>query len=307
MHQAHVQQVECLITLADELHFGRTATRLGYSPSRVSQLIATLESGVGARLVDRTSRRVSLTRVGAQFVKEITPAYRALLRTFARARDQATRGALEELRIGFTGMIHEQVTRTFRTLDDQYGVTVHAHDLPLGSPFGAVLEGEVDAVIVELPVHEPELTIGFCFPAQDQYIALGRDHPLATRVNLDVEELAELDLLHRRGSAPDYWMATRTPRVTPAGTPILSTASISTIEQGMALVASGRHAMLVCRPLTEHHARSDLCFLPVRGLEKTSNLGLVWRTGSTSPQLTTLARLLEAEGEPVVPLPSATR
>ncbi|MFG3254901.1 LysR family transcriptional regulator [Streptomyces sp. NPDC048172] len=293
MHQAHVQQIECLLALAEELHFGRTAERLGLSQSRVSQLIAALESRVGARLVARTSRRVSLTRVGAQFVKEVRPAYRALLRTFDRARERAMRGAVEELRIGFTGMVYEEITATFRALREQHGVAVHTHDLPLGSPFTAVLDGEVDAVIAELPVHEPELTVGFRFPAQDQFVVLSTDHPLAGQESIDLEDLADLDLLHRIGDAPDYWKTARTPPATPSGVPILSTAGITTVGQGMSLAASGSHAMLACRPLIEHHQRGDLRYLPVRGLEATSQLGLVSRTDHPTPALRTLAGLLE--------------
>ncbi|MGW4828784.1 LysR family transcriptional regulator [Amycolatopsis japonica] len=202
MHQAHLQQIECLLTLAEELHFGRTAERLGYSQSRVSQLIATLETKVGARLVERTSRKVGLTRAGAQFVKEIRPAYRTLLRTFERARERAMRGAVEELRVGFTGMVYEEVTSIFRALRERHGVAVHTHDVPLGSPFTAVLDGEIDAVIAELPVHESELTVGFRFPPQDQYVMVGADHPIAERESIDAEDLAKLDLLHRAGDGP---------------------------------------------------------------------------------------------------------
>ena len=216
MHQAHVQQIECLVVLADELHFGRTAERLGLSQSRVSQLLATLEGRIGARLVERTSRRVSMTRVGEQFVHEVGPAYQALLRTFTRARERALRGAVEELQIGFTGMVYEEITATFRALDAQHGIAVHTHDLPVGSPFAAVLDGEVDAVIAELPVHEPELTVGFTFPPQDRFLALHADHPLAHRDAIDIEELGGLDLLHRTGDAPAYWRADRTPSATPS-------------------------------------------------------------------------------------------
>lgn len=296
MHQANVQQIECLLTLSEELHFGRTADRLGYSQSRVSQLIAELETRVGARLVDRTSRRVALTRIGAQFVDDVRPAYRSLTRTFARARERALRGAVEELRIGFTGMVYEDIARVFGALYEEQGIAVHAHDLPLGSPFAAVLDGEVDAAIAELPVHERELTVGCRFAPQDQFLAVSSGHPFASRDVVDVEDLAQVDLLHRLGTAPGYWKAAHTPPATPGGLPIASTTGITTIQQGLTFAASGRYALLICGPLAEHQARTDLCFLPVRGLEATSQLGLVWRTDRATPQLTALARLLERAG-----------
>ncbi|CAL9396198.1 hypothetical protein SUDANB121_01368 [Nocardiopsis dassonvillei] len=293
MNQVHLQQVECLLTLAEELHFGRTAARLGYSQSRASQLIASLESRVGARLVERTSRRVALTRLGSQFVEEVRPAYRSLAAAFSRARERAVRGALRELRVGFTGMVYEEVTLTFRALREEHGVSVRTRDLPLGSPFTAVLEGEVDAAIAELPVHEPALTVGYHFPPQDRLLALARHHPWAEREEVALEDLAGTDLLHRLGDAPDYWRAAHTPPATPAGRPIPSTVGVATVQEGLALAASGDHAMLVCRPLSEHSTRTDLRFLPVRGLEGTSRLGLAWRTDRTVPPLTALARLLE--------------
>lgn len=295
MHQVQIQQIECLIILAEELHFGRTAERLGLSQSRVSQLIAALEARVGARLVERTSRRVALTRLGEQFVKEVRPAYRALATTFARARERAMHGTLEELRIGFTGTVYEEIAHSFRIMREEHGVAVDMRDLPVGSPFSAVLNGEVDAAIVELPVHEAELTVGYHFPPEDQVVALAQHHRLAERDAIDVEELAELDLLHRIGDAADYWKAARTPPATPAGVPISSSAGITTIQQGMALAASGQYALLVCRPVLEYNSRRDVRFVPVRGLERTSQLGLVWRTDNTTPALTALARLIERE------------
>lgn len=82
-----------------------------------------------------------MTWVGAQFVTEVRPAYRGFLRAFDRATERAMRGALEELRIGFIGMVYEEITATFRTLHDQYGVAAHTHEVPLGSPFATVRDG----------------------------------------------------------------------------------------------------------------------------------------------------------------------
>ncbi|OKI06072.1 LysR family transcriptional regulator [Streptomyces sp. CB02923] len=295
MNQVHVQEIECLLALAEELHFGRTAARLGYSQSRVSQLIAALERRVGVRLVERTSRRVGLTRLGTQFVDEVRPAYRSLVTVLAQARDRASRGALCQLRIGFNGSIYEEVTEAFRRLRAQHGVTMALSEIPLGSPFSAVLDSRLDAAVVELPVREAELTVGFRFPPQDRLLAVASSHPLADSDRVHVEALAGLDILHPTGDAPDYWMAARVPRSTPAGAPIRSTRGIASVQEGLALVAADDHAMLVCRPLAERATRSDVRYLATDGLDAPSQMGLIWRTDRATPQLGTLAQLLDEE------------
>ena len=73
-----LREIRVFLTLAEELHFGRTAERLGITHSRVSQTIQTLEARVGAKLFDRTSRRVALTRLGEQLRAALSPVYREL-------------------------------------------------------------------------------------------------------------------------------------------------------------------------------------------------------------------------------------
>ncbi|MEU1815348.1 LysR family transcriptional regulator [Streptomyces roseifaciens] len=295
MNQVHVQEIECLLTLAEELHFGRTAARLGYSQSRVSQLVAGLERRVGVQLVERTSRRVELTRFGAQFVDEVRPAYEALLTVFAQAHERASRGALCQLRIGFSGSIYEEVTEASRRLRAHHEVTTALSEIPLGSPFSAVLDGRLDAAVVELPVREAALTVGFRFPPQDRLLAVASSHPLAGAGRVHVEELADLDVLRPTGDAPDYWMAARVPRSTPAGAPVRSSTGITTVQEGLVLVAAGDHAMLICRPLAERVTRSDVRYLAIDGLDEPSQMALVWRTDRATPHLAMLARLLGEE------------
>ncbi|ANW22442.1 LysR family transcriptional regulator [Streptomyces clavuligerus] len=295
MNQVHVQEIECLLVLAEELHFGRTAERLGCSQSRVSQLVAGLERRIGVRLVDRTSRSVALSRFGTQFVEEVRPAYEALNTVITQARDRARSGTLGQLRIGFHGSVYEEVTEAFRRLRAHHRVALVPSEIPLGSPFTAVLEGRVDAVVVELPVNEPTLTTGFRFPPQERLLAVATRHPLAGGDRVHIEELATLDILHPLGDAPEYWRAARVPPATPGGVPIRSTAGITTVQEGLALVATGDQGLLVCRPLADRAVRDDVRFLPVDGLDEPSQLGLIWREDRTSWQLTTLARLLAEE------------
>jgi DNA-binding transcriptional LysR family regulator len=73
-----LRDLRVFLTLADELHFRRTAERLDLKPSPVSQTIRELEHKLGAQLVYRTSRRVRLTAFGERLRSEARPAYEQL-------------------------------------------------------------------------------------------------------------------------------------------------------------------------------------------------------------------------------------
>jgi DNA-binding transcriptional LysR family regulator len=69
-----LRDIEIFLTLAEELHFGRTAERLHVSQARVSQAISKQERRLGVALFDRTSRRVTLTPVGRRLREDLQQA-----------------------------------------------------------------------------------------------------------------------------------------------------------------------------------------------------------------------------------------
>ena len=74
MHETvELREIRVFLTLAEELHFGRTADRLGLTQSRVSQSLRALERKLGEDLVHRTSRRVALTAPGERFRPRSVP------------------------------------------------------------------------------------------------------------------------------------------------------------------------------------------------------------------------------------------
>lgn len=92
------------LVLAEELHFGRAARRLGLSQPPLSLNIQQLEVSVGARLFTRSSKAVALTAAGLAFV----PAARALLEQSTQAANLARdvgRGMAGSLTIGFAGTL----------------------------------------------------------------------------------------------------------------------------------------------------------------------------------------------------------
>ncbi len=96
-----LRHLRYFIAVADELHFGRAAERLGMSQPPLSQQIRQLEGAIGARLFNRSNRRVALTEAGRLFLAEA----REVLDKVERATElaqRAQRGEAGELRIGFT-------------------------------------------------------------------------------------------------------------------------------------------------------------------------------------------------------------
>ncbi|MEU1982531.1 LysR family transcriptional regulator [Nocardia sp. NPDC019395] len=288
-----VRELECLLILAEELHFGRTAQRLRVSQSRVSQLVAALERTIGTQLVHRTSRRVTLTDFGAGFVDRVRPAYTELADVVGGARQEARHESPAPIRLGFQGIAYETVTWTLtRFARENPDVALSLQEIPLGDPFGALLDGRIDAAVALLPVREPELSVGYVFPPAPRMLAVGHGHPLATTEHIDAETLATVDLVSVDGPAPDYWRDVHFPRFTPHGKPIAATIRVATLQEGMTLAATGQYAMLTCRPVAERNQRADLRFVRVTGFDEESRMALLWRSTHRRPQLTKLAALL---------------
>src|SRR5580698_9193120 len=61
--------MQAFVAVADSQGFAPAARKLGLSPSGVTRLIAALEERLGARLLQRTTRSVTLTDVGARYLE----------------------------------------------------------------------------------------------------------------------------------------------------------------------------------------------------------------------------------------------
>ena len=96
-----LRHLRYFVAVAEELHFGRAAQRLGISQPPLSQQIQALEDELGACLFERTNRRVALSAVGELFLPEA----RAVLAQLDKAvavTSRARAGELGELKVGFT-------------------------------------------------------------------------------------------------------------------------------------------------------------------------------------------------------------
>ena len=66
-----IDAMQAFVAVADLQGFAPAARKLGLSPSGVTRLIAALEDRIGARLLQRTTRQVALTDVGARYLERV--------------------------------------------------------------------------------------------------------------------------------------------------------------------------------------------------------------------------------------------
>jgi DNA-binding transcriptional LysR family regulator len=112
-----LRQIRSFLSIAETLHFGRTAELIHLSQPALSLQIRALEEEVGVRLFERNRRRTTLTAAGLAFRDDAIAAVSQLDQAIRRARLTAN-GKLGLLRVGFISTagneIVPNIVRQFR-------------------------------------------------------------------------------------------------------------------------------------------------------------------------------------------------
>lgn len=194
MADIELRELRLFLALAEELHFGRTAERLGLTTSRASQTLRALERKLGGRrLFDRTSRVVTLTAAGLALHDELAPLVTGLDNTLTRARARA--GGPGMIRLGVlnaasgTLVLNEAIT-LFEAAHE--GAAVRLVATPLNDRLGPLRRREVDLSVTRLPLDQPDIVIGPLLSQDDpRVVMVAIDHPLAGRRDVSVEDFAD--------------------------------------------------------------------------------------------------------------------
>ncbi|MFF4344368.1 LysR family transcriptional regulator [Kitasatospora sp. NPDC001540] len=282
-----LRDIEIFLALAEELHFGRTAERLRVSQARVSQAIRKQERRLGAALFDRTSRTVRLTEVGRQLRDDLQPVYAGLHESLERAR-LASRGITGRLRVGmmpFNLVDLHVYWKEFRSRNPQWELEVRQLAYP--DPFGRLRSGELDVLVVWLPVEEPDLTVGPALLTDGRILAVSADHELAGRSSVKLEVFA--DFQHTMPpSIPEYWEERYLPFHTPRGRAIERCIHVTNAEDLINRIGMGDIIHGFPSHVTRHWGMSNIKWIPVPDLASLTYV-LVWRTDAENEPIRALA------------------
>ncbi|MBP0454798.1 LysR family transcriptional regulator [Kitasatospora sp. RG8] len=282
-----LRDIEIFLVLAEELHFGRTAERLRVSQARVSQAIKKQERRIGAVLFERTSRTVRLTDVGRQLRDDLQPVYAGLHESLERAR-LAARGVTGRLRVGmmpFNVVDLHFYWREFRSRCPQWELEIR--QLNYIDPFGRLRDGDLDVLVVWLPVKEPDFTVGPVLLTDPRILGVSADHELARRTSVRLEMFA--DFPHPMPPAmPDYWEDGYLPFHSPRGRTIERGRPVTDAEDLINRVGMGEIIHGFPSHVTRHWGMPNVRWIPVPDLT-TLSYALVWRTDAENEPIRALA------------------
>ncbi|TQN33352.1 DNA-binding transcriptional LysR family regulator [Haloactinospora alba] len=286
------QELAAFLTLAEELHFRRTAERLHLTPGRVSQTIKKLERCIGAPLFERTSRSVRLTPLGEQLRTGVEPAHRRIREEVERAT-AAARGTTGTLDVGFVGATAGRVLLDVvdRLRCCHPGCEVRIREKQLGNLLWPLRSDEVDILLTQFPVREDDLTTGPVVIRESPALAVPAGHLLAQRASVTTEDLAGTTVLSVTG-APDYWVDHLIPPHTPSGRAVHRTET-TTFQETLALVGAGRGVRPVGAASCQYYARPDVAYVPFTDAPPLE-FGPVWRTSNENARVRAFASATRA-------------
>ena len=177
--------------LAEELHFGRAAARLGMGQPQLSRALQSLERAVGVRLLARTSRDVALTEAGASLLEDA----RRMLAIAEAAPLRACQAALGEsgtLTLAFSGscayaLLPGAIERFRRA---RPGIAFVLRQMSAAEQVEALREGSCDLALSRA-TRVPDGLRGALVFSEPFVAALPRAHPLARRTTLTLAALRD--------------------------------------------------------------------------------------------------------------------
>lgn len=201
------QQLRGFVRVAELGSFTRAATESHITQPALSRQVRELESRLGVSLLQRTSRRVELTKAGSVFLETARTMLDALEHGARQARRTHAHGG-RSMTVGFLiGAAMELtplVLGEFRRRFPDVVLEMHAD---IDDASAGLSRGTADVALLRLPVSTPGIKSAILY-VEPRTIAVPADHWLAGRTEVTFADVADLPLIGTTIPDPavaDFW------------------------------------------------------------------------------------------------------
>ncbi|WP_433203359.1 LysR family transcriptional regulator [Nocardia sp. CA-107356] len=305
MSDLEVRQLRYFVAVAEELHFGRAAGRLGMAQPPLSRAIRELERQLGVQLFERTTRHVVLTPAGAVLLRDARTALDAVAAAAQRARHigQPAPGLRLALKADFDAGLLPQILEAYHR--EKAAIPVELMMGGRGEQVPALHQGRADVALLATPFDDRDLDIEPLL-TEPRLVALAASDPLAARATLRLADL--------------------TGRMLPDGTPadreglIPNDSEIHNGSQGpipdarrtsldlaqiFNLIELGSVILFPPASVARRHPRPAIAYRTVTDLQPTT-LAVVWPQNCHSPAVAAFVRAATSVAAATYPPESAT-
>jgi len=200
-----IRLLEAVVAVADELHFGRAADRLGIAQPPLSQRIQRLERELGVAVFDRNRHGVAITPAGAEIVahaRRVVAEAQTLTR-IARGVRSGTHGTLNIGAVGsaFYAALPKLLAGSRERLPD---LVLRINEVETPQQVAGLRAGDLDVGFLRPPL-DTDLDTRVVW-REPLIVGLPGDHPLAAEKKVRIEQVAAEPLVFfDRESGPGYW------------------------------------------------------------------------------------------------------
>lgn len=199
-----LKHLRYFVAVAEHLNFSAAARELFITQQALSRIVQQLEHDVGVRLLDRTTRSVTLTPAGAALLDSARTSLAMVDDAVTRTRRLG--GVARPLRIDVSSAGLDTGAHILRILRREHPHQP-IHQVEDGAPRGmtALLAGKLD-ILIALDTHRPLGISAEPLRREPVLAAMAADHPLARLDAIPVARLAEVELLLPSEEAAAEWL-----------------------------------------------------------------------------------------------------
>jgi DNA-binding transcriptional LysR family regulator len=280
---ATLRQLRYFVALAEDLHFGKAASRLGISQPSLTRQIQLLEKIVGAPLVERTQRAVALTPAGVSFAAQARATLQHHDRSLEAARNVSARHR-ESLAIGFEccAPYHDfpVVVKQFMARYPQ--IRLSSFVMSASEQGEALARNRIDIGFLHPPVPDDPM-FAFDRVGEERFVvAMPSSHRLAAQRRVPCSQLAEEKFaLYPRSLAPGCYDAVHQICKAAGFTPEIVHES-NEISVSLCLIATSGVITLFPECVRRRRA-SGVVFRRLEGSVTTVTCGFLRRAGVAAP------------------------